>query len=262
LIYKPNAQGIYQAISSDGKSHTLAVVTGQGVYRDVTTQCVECKWEHFGYRAAKTDLTQARIRDWYEHVEHYELVMGLSPPPPSLWMGAWTSSRRIGALFAFRFDANMPSRSGWASNPMHGIREARNNVHKRRWSSPWAVNRPWHLIDSSGWKKDGIYNVHKTVAICTDMGEIQRAAHKELSDRAAKGELVDYPGPGSIDMPEGIEVPLPPIDAFVAHMIKVAQTANYGEILKALEQVKRGVTQLELLKEVEVALEAKLTIGP
>lgn len=259
MKYKPDAQGLYKATSSDGRGHILNVVNSQP-YRFVT-ECIGCKWSTYFYIRAtgKTELTQARLRDWYEHIEHYELVMGLTYVPLPTWMGSWESPRLKGEMFIYRFDANLPQplRGEWDgfSDSLVIAREALMN--KWEWTSPYAAYRPWMIVESSGSKKEDIYSRHVLITRTGKIAEAQRVVHKHLSKRRDRGETVVFP---MTEIPQGLEVPLPPIDKFVEGMAKIAQTNNYGQIHRALEQVQRGIIQLELLKEIEASLLSKLSI--
>jgi hypothetical protein len=259
MIYKPNSQGVYTTKSVDGKPHTLDVQTNAN--GRVITTCIECKWTHYGYyRTTKSPLTQARLRDWYAHVGHYELMLGLIPPPLPVWMGSWKSPRRKGELFIYRFDANLPKPLyGYGNNPMAGVTEVSSLIGRREWKSPWAAYNPWLVLEASGGSKQEIYSENRVLSWTANIPEAQRVVHKHLSKRFAKDEIVVFP---ATEIPEGLEVPLPPIDKFVEGMARIAQTNDYGQIHRALEQVQRGIIQLELLKEIEASLEAKLSIGP
>lgn len=268
MKYQPNANGLYQGKSADGKPHTLDVVTrpSPSNYRpgDIGLfSCIECKWHAWREEdPVKTGgfITQPRVHNFMQHIDVYNLIKKLESPPLPIWSGSWVSPRKKGELFAFRVDANLPSnlRSRW-SGDLSTIKSFFTNtpVGTQPWSTPWQAANPWMLVEASGSRKSEILPDNLLIGSGPNPGEIGRAVHAYLSKREEKGQEVRYPE-GLV--PEGVEVPLPPIDAFVAGMVKIAQTNNYGEIHRALEQVQRGILQLELLREVEEQLQAKLTI--
>jgi hypothetical protein len=269
-MYKPNANGLYQGKSLDGKPHTLDVVRkpNPSTYRlgDLGEfTCIECKWA--GWRPESSTknggyITQPRVHNFMQHIDVYNLIKGLTSPPLPLWSGSWVSPRKKGDLFAYRVDANLPAnlRTRWSGDAVK-IKSFNTGtpIGTQRWTTPWQAANPWLLIEASGSNKSEILTDHQLLGSCENLGELARAAHKILSKREDKGQEVRYPE-GLV--PEGVEIPLPPIDVFVEGMAKIAQTTDYGQIHRALEQVQRGIIQLELLKEIEASLEAKLSIGP
>lgn len=251
--------------SIDGKSHTLIKNTNRSSYGRafISYDCKQCKWTSGSMNETSTgNMTSARVREWNDHIRWYEELLRLTPVPKPVWMGSWVSQRKEGNFWIYHWNDKLPrGTQHWYGKKLFKdyIDEAlefATGIGQREWRGHWLAFAPLVVIESHKFKNKDVWD-YTVRGLAADLSQAQLTVNKNLSTRERNGERVER---AEQDWPIGLEAPMPAVEAFVENLVKISQTNDYGEILEALREVRRGIIQLELLQELEAQLESKLML--